>query len=148
MANVTVWHMIIQNLIEFIQSHPENTFTYVEAGSKDPDNYDLANKGALFLVRDRESVESIANNTKGTVSLYGEIYTRDDSPDGMQGYAKLADLEAAFNKILLEWLYSVSKNTAGIDVIDLRISDVIGDADSLRPILGSRSTVKIIWSNL
>lgn len=139
--------MIIQNLIEFIQSHPENTFTYVEAGSKDPDNYDLADKGALFLVRDRESVESIAN-TKGTVSLYAEIYTRDDSPDGMHGYVKLADLESVFNKILLEWLYSASKNTAGIDVIDLRISDVIGDADSLRPILGSRSTVKIIWSNL
>lgn len=144
---ITTWQILINSLLTHVKLKKSCLFEYVDAGSRDPNNYDLNIGGALFIVRDKELLTSVHNAT-GMVSLYVEIFTRDDSPDGEQGYHKLAKLETEFGKLLYDWLYKVNREELGIDIININITEVIGDVDSFRPILGSRTTVKITWSNL
>ena len=81
--------------------------------------------------------------------FFVENWVRCDDPDPIDGYKMLSDQEDAFRAALHDWFYAQQvdeTNDVNADLMNLEIDDVIGDADSRRPILGSRTTIRITWS--
>ena len=47
---------------------------------------------------------------------------------------------------LTAWAYQATPATVGSDVTQIQVDETIGDADSRRPTLGSRTTIRVTWS--
>lgn len=147
-----VWYDIIKSLYDYLKAIAPTR--HISCGALEPGDVDLsadANglSGAIFLIRDREYDEKIHHGGEGVVTFYVENWVRSDNPDPLDGYTALSAQEASFREALTTWFYAqqqVDTNTVNADLINLEIDETIGDADSRRPILGSRTTVQVTWS--
>lgn len=157
------WYDILKSLRDYLVGLPTTASEgvtllrparHIEGGALNPDDLDLSADangltGAIFLIRDREPDEKIHHGGEGVAVLFVENWVRCDEPDPIDGYAMLSDQESAFCAALNAWFYSQqvsTTNDVNADLINLEIDEVIGDADSRRPILGSRTTIRITWS--
>lgn len=157
------WYDILKSLRDYLVALPTTAgegvtmlrpARYIEGGALSPDDMDLSADadgltGAIFLIRDREPDEKIHHGGEGVVVFFVENWVRCDDPDPIDGYKVLSDQENAFRAALNAWFYSQQAdetNDVNADLMNLEIDDVIGDADSRRPILGSRTTIRITWS--
>ncbi len=148
---MAVWYVIIDELRTYLRTQPTPAARHIEGGALDPENLDLSADangltGAIFLIRDREIVESIHKGGEGVAIFYAENWIRSDNPDPLVGYAALSIQEDAFKKALTAWVYGKATATGSYDLTNLEIDETIGDADSRRPYLGSRTTVRVTWS--
>jgi len=147
-----VWYDLIKSLYDYLLL--QSVARHVACGALEPGDVDLsadANNlsGAIFLIRDREYDEQIHHGGEGVVTFYVENWVRSDNPDPLDGYTALSVQENKFRETLTAWFYAQQKidtNTVNADLINLEIDETIGDADSRRPILGSRTTIRVSWS--
>ena len=157
------WYDILKSLRDYLVALPTQAgegvtllrpARHIEGGALSPDDLDLSADadgltGAIFIIRDREPDEKIHHGGEGVAVFFIENWVRCDDPDPMDGYKELSDQEDAFRAALHDWFYAQqaeATNDVNADLINLEIDEVIGDADSRRPILGSRTTIRITWS--
>lgn len=124
----------------------DNCELSVQCGAFDPDDNLSLQHGAIYLVRDREYNENIHNGGDGLMSFWAFCWVRSDTTEPLDGYKLLGELEDLFTAVFKEWVYNVAAATVGADVMNADIEETIGDADSHRPLLGSRKTIKLTWS--
>lgn len=158
-----VWYDLIKSLHGYLVALPTTAnegvtllrpARHIEGGALEPDDLDLSAdakglSGAIFIIRDRETEEKIHHGGEGVAVFFVENWVRCDNPDPIDGYEALSTQEDAFRAALSAWFYSqqvITTNDVNADLINLEVDEVIGDADSRRPILGSRTTIRITWS--
>lgn len=145
---MAVWYEVIAQLRDFIRAAA--IVKFVEGGALNPEDFNLAAEngktGAIFLIRDREVGESLLKNSGGQMVFFVENWVYSDDVDPLEGYRVLAAQEAAFKKLLRNWVYERAAQNSGFDILDVSLEETIGDADSRRPYLGSRMSVELQWS--
>lgn len=144
---MAAWCDILISLRDFLVADGTLSGKTIKAGALDPDDFNSAiSSGLIFVYRDREYDESLHNGGEGLITLCVECWTRDDSVDPAAGYAKLAALEDLFTTALDTWVRTLDVSLLGTDVLNASVIESIGDTDSKRPVIGSRKTIKITWS--
>lgn len=167
-----VWYKILAALKAHLAA--AQVAQIIELGAINPENLDLepgvdGRYGAVFLVRGRETEEELFNGGEGTAYFYAENWVRSDDPDPADGYRLLAAQEARCKAAMAEFfamndpvpdvevftvrelppngveVYAVGK-AGPIDIVYTSLEETVGDADSVRPRVGSRMTVKVQWS--
>lgn len=167
-----VWYKILAALKAHLVA--AQVAQIVELGALDPENLDLApgrdgRYGAIFLVRGKETEEELFNGGEGVAYFYVENWVRSDDPDPAEGYRLLAAQEARCKAAMAEFfamndpvsnvevstmrelppnaveVYAVGE-AEPVDIIYTSLEETVGDADSVRPRVGSRMTVKVQWS--
>jgi hypothetical protein len=113
----------------------------VDAGAGTVLDTSLAN-GAVFILRDTEPTKSVYNGTEGSAVIIFEAWTRDDGTDPATAYDKLSTFESKIEEILIKWHLDGTLPM----VTNIEIGSALGDADSFRPTVGSRTSVTIKWS--
>ena len=140
-GNAVVWLEIMKELQEaFADVAP-----HVIVGALEPADY--ANDGVVFLIRDGESIQSLKSlheDMQGTVNLLIENWVRDDTTDIYNGYGKLAEQEDKMIESLKSWL--VNRNTDNFSILSCNVGEIISDGDAKRPLVGSRMSLDIIYS--
>lgn len=142
------WYKIIAALKEYLAV--AQVARVVEVGALDPESLDLAPSedgryGAVFLVRGKEEEEELFHGGEGTAYFYAENWVRSDDPDPAEGYRLLAEQEARCKEAMAAF-FITGEPTPGVDLVYASLKETIGDADSVRPRVGSRMTVKVQWS--
>ena len=101
-------------------------------------------KGLIYLMRDRErpSNTDLVPDTSIQISL--DTWVQSDNKNLAVGYEALARLENAVMEALREYEETVTWVTDGVQLMQLKISETAGDGDSVRPLVGSRTSLEII----
>ena len=101
-------------------------------------------KGLIYLMRDRErpSNTDLVPDTSIQISL--DTWVQSDNKNLAVGYEALARLENAVIEALREYEETVTWVTDGVQLMQLKITETAGDGDSVRPLVGSRTSLEII----
>lgn len=101
-------------------------------------------KGLIYLMRDRErpSNTDLVPDTRIQISL--DTWVQSDNKNLAVGYEALARLENAVMEALREYEETVTWVTDGVQLMQLKITETAGDGDSVRPLVGSRTSLEII----
>ncbi len=101
-------------------------------------------KGLIYLMRDRErpSNTDLVPDTSIQISL--DTWVQSDNKNLAVGYEALARLENAVMEALREYEETVTWVTDGVQLMQLKITETAGDGDSVRPLVGSRTSLEII----
>ena len=101
-------------------------------------------KGLIYLMRDRErpSNTDLVPDTSIQISL--DTWVQSDNKNLAVGYEALARLENAVMEALREYEKTVTWVTDGVQLMQLKITETAGDGDSVRPLIGSRTSLEII----
>ncbi len=101
-------------------------------------------KGLIYLMRDRErpSNTDLVPDTSIQISL--DTWVQSDNKNLTVGYEALARLENAVMEALREYEETVTWVTDGVQLMQLKITETAGDGDSVRPLVGSRTSIEII----
>lgn len=121
----------------------------VTIGGINPAQMEVDERGAIILMRGEEEPgdENVVNGL--SVTLFLEAWVREDDPDVRNGYVRLSALEAHIDEVFTQIRTDVGalENVMINDryqLVDIRVTGRVGDADSLRPLLGSQYTIKAI----
>jgi hypothetical protein len=101
-------------------------------------------KGLIYLMRDRErpSNTDLVPDTSIQISL--DTWVQSDNKNLTVGYEALSRLENAVMEALREYEETVTWVTDGVQLMQLKITETAGDGDSVRPLVGSRTSLEII----
>lgn len=101
-------------------------------------------KGLIYLMRDRErpSNTDLVPDTSIQISL--DTWVQSDNKNLAVGYEALARLENAVMEALREYEETVTWVTDGVQLMRVRIIETGGDDGSVRPLVGSRTSLEII----
>lgn len=121
----------------------------VTIGGINPAQMEVDERGVIILMRGEEEPgdENVVNGL--SVTLFLEAWVREDDPDVRNGYVRLSALEAHIDEVFTQIRTDVGalENAMINDryqLVDIRVTGRVGDADSLRPLLGSQYTIKAI----
>ena len=101
-------------------------------------------KGLIYLMRDRErpSNTDLVPDTSIQISL--DTWVQSDNENLTVGYEALARLENAVMEALREYEETVTWVTDGVQLMRVSIIETGGDDGSVRPLVGSRTSLEII----
>ena len=148
---MAIWYEVIRDLRDHLRALPTPPARHIEAGALVPQDMELtadANglTGAIFLIRDREPDENIHKGGEGVAMILAENWIRCDDPDPITGYEALSKQEDAFKQALTKWVYERATANGTYDLINVEIDETLGDVDSNRPFIGSRTSIRVSWS--
>jgi len=92
--------------------------------------------------RERPSNTDLVPDTSIQISL--DTWVQSDNKNLTVGYEALARLENAVMEALREYEETVTWVTDGVQLMQLKITETAGDGDSVRPLVGSRTSLEII----
>lgn len=101
-------------------------------------------KGLIYLMRDRErpSNTDLVPDTSIQISL--DTWVQSDNKNLAVGYEALARLENAVMDALRRYEETVTWVADGVQLLQLKITETAGDGDSVRPLVGGRTSLEII----
>lgn len=145
---MAVWYDVLISLRDFLIAQPSLSGVTVKLGAINPNNMikEVTEGGAIFIARDREVKEKLIKGGDGVIEIMVFCYERSDDKDPADGYQKLSALEDGFNSALTQWAHTVTAGTLGADIIYAEVDETMGDLDAMRPLIGSKKTVRIEWS--
>ena len=140
-----IWYDIIADLKTTLAAIPGLADANLYAGRPAA----LKHYPTILILRDRDLdmsayTSGLVGGPKGAADLYVETWVREDDADPGVGYAALAEIEDLIVAGIQSWALSVGSRL-GAD-IEIEIPEIIGDADSYRPDLGSRLQLRVNWS--
>lgn len=150
---MAVWCTVLTELQSFLVEN--KVAKIIECGAMLPDDYNFSIdknglQGGIFLIRDREYNQEIKNmhgGRQGLITIFAENWVRSDDVNPLVGYNLLSAQEDRFQQCLKDWVVNrINNESETFSIIDAEIEEVIGDADSKRPLVGSRTTIKITYS--
>ena len=126
-----------------------NSNVDVSLGAIPPQHLNVGIGGHVVLMRGDEALGNAMDTKVLDVTVYLEAWVREDSPELEYGYANLSELEMTIDKALtllrdrvtrLDTKYCVLDEK--YQLMDLVVERRIGDADSIRPHVGSQYTIR------
>ena len=126
-----------------------NSNVDVSLGAIPPQHLNVGIGGQVILMRGDEALGNVKDTKTLDVTVYLEAWVREDSPELEYGYANLSELEMTIDKALtllrdrvtrLDTKYCVVDKK--YQLMDLVVERRIGDADSIRPHVGSQYTIR------
>lgn len=101
-------------------------------------------KGLIFLQRDRERPvnDDLVQDTRVQVSV--DTWVKSSASYLEKGYRALARLEGALMDALRRYEKETTYIADDVQLMRVRIIETGGDGDSVRPLVGSRTTIEII----
>ena len=126
-----------------------NSNVDVSLGAILPQHLNVGIGGQVILMRGDEALGNAKDTKTLDVTVYLEAWVREDSPKLEYGYASLSELEKTVDKALTHLRERVTKLDTKYCVLDeqyqlmdLVVERRIGDADSIRPHVGSQYTIR------
>lgn len=126
-----------------------NSNVEVSLGAIPPQHLNVGIGGHVVLMRGDEALGNAKDTRTLDVTVYLEAWVREDSPKLEYGYASLSELETTVDKALThlrERVTKLDKHYCVLDdkyqLMDLVVERRIGDADSIRPHVGSQYTIR------
>ena len=139
-----LWLIVLKSLRDHLQA--AKIADDVIIGGYNPRNVrpNPKGKGLIYLMRDRErpSNTDLVPDTRIQISL--DTWVQSDNKNLAVGYEALARLENAVMEALREYEETVTWVTDGVQLMQLKITETAGDGDSVRPLVGSRTSLEII----
>lgn len=134
-----IWWLFIKHLRDYARLQPELQGVDIRAGSKKPkDPYPC-----LEIIWDSENGFSLFDNTKGELSLWLDLWIRNDDKDPSMAYDVLADLMERVCAVLVRWSEVIDSE---LDITTkLDVKDAISDAETNRPLAGTRMILNLTW---
>lgn len=131
-----MWLQVLKEVQKRLRSVTEA----VHLGFVHPQNIriDARSQGVVYLIRDREYQDNNDLIPETIVSFYADLWTRSDAKDLSVGYEKIADLEDKVESVLMDIRDNVAYIDGNIRLLDLTITQKLGDLDSVRPDIGVR----------
>ncbi len=134
-----IWWLFIKHLRDYAKQQPELIGVDIRAGSKKPkDPYPC-----VEIIWDSENGFSLFNNTKGELSLWLDLWIRNDDKDPSAAYDALADLMDRVCTVLVRWSNTLQRDLGYVTTIDVK--DAVSDAETNRPLAGTRMILFIEW---
>lgn len=101
-------------------------------------------KGLIYLMRDRErpASEDLVQDTSVQISL--DTWVQSDDKNLTVGYEALARLENAVMDALRRYEKETTYIADGVQLMRVRMIETGGDDGSVRPLVGSRTSLEII----
>ena len=137
--------MVWLEIIKELQSALMDVAPHIVVGALEPADY--ANDGVLFIIRDGESIstlKSLHEDMQGKIDLLIENWVRDDSTDIYNGYGKLAQQEQGTIDAIKSWL--IERDATNFSILTCNIDEIISDGDAKRPLVGSRMSLSLTYS--
>lgn len=126
-----------------------NSNVEVSLGAIPPQHLNVGIGGHVVLMRGDEALGNAKDTRIFDVTVYLEAWVREDSLNLEYGYASLSELEITIDKALThlrERVTKLDKHYCVLDgkyqLMDLVVERRIGDADSIRPHVGSQYTIR------
>ena len=151
---MSVWYRVLEEIQDVLIQN--KVARIVEMGALNPNDFDFTLskksqlKDGIFIYRDREyneNVQNMHNSKEGTVTVYLECWVRNDNPNPRCGYKDLSELEDKVEKVLRQYVLDrVNDEDSSFALLDIESLETIGDADSKRPLVGSRKNLKISYA--
>ncbi|HML33853.1 hypothetical protein [Sporomusa sphaeroides] len=139
MKQYLMWWLLIKHLRDFSQLQPELNGVDVRAGAKKPkDPYPC-----MEIIWDSEDGFSLYKTEKGELNLWIDLWIRNDNKDPSAAYEVMADLMERVCTVLVRWSDALLKERKISTNIDVK--DAISDAETNRPLIGTRMVIKIDW---
>lgn len=98
---------------------------------------------AVLILRNVEAGIDYHRQAKGEISLWIELWVRNDSKSPIDAYTDLNTLENLYLTAFSDWTKALCDDL-GI-AAKVTIPHFVGDAERVRPLCGSQSTVNIEW---
>lgn len=142
-----MWYETLKALKRVINE--VNSNVEVSLGAIPHQHLNVGIGGHIVLMRGDEALGNVKDTKTLDVTVYLEAWVREDSPELEYGYASLSELEKTVDKALtllrdrvtrLDTKYCVLDQK--YQLMDLVVERRIGDADSIRPLVGSQYTIR------
>lgn len=134
-----MWWLLIKHLRDYAKLQPELTGVDIRAGTKKPkDPYPC-----MEIIWDSEDGFSLYRNNKGELNLWVDLWIRNNDKDPSAAYEVLADLMERVCTVLVRWSDALLEE---LEIsADIQVKDAISDAESNRPLAGTRMVINVKW---
>lgn len=134
-----MWWLLIKHLRDYAKIQPELTGVDIRAGAKKPkDPYPC-----MEIIWDSEDGFSLYRNNKGELNLWVDLWIRNNDKDPSAAYEVLADLMERVCTVLVRWSDDLLEE---LEIsADIQVKDAISDAESNRPLAGTRMVINVKW---
>lgn len=119
-------------------------------GAINPKALDVGKNGSVLLIRGNETANQLETHTERIVTFYMELWTKEHGKDVGNAYESIDRLEQVVDGALTDYrekVLSLYEEDAflndNLQVLDVVITDKVGDMDSMRPLIGVQYTVQV-----
>lgn len=139
-----LWFKVLESLRDYLRTADIADQVYI-GGYKPSDVRPNENgKGLIFIQRDRErpASDDLVQDMRVQVSV--DTWVKSSVSYLEKGYRALAHLEGALMAALRRYEKETTYIADGVQLMRVRIIETGGDGDSVRPLVGSRTSLEII----
>lgn len=139
-----LWFKVLESLRDYLRTADIADQVYI-GGYKPSDVRPNENgKGLIFIQRDRErpAGDDLVQDMRVQVSV--DTWVKSGVSYLEKGYRALAHLEGALMAALRRYEKETTYIADGVQLMRVRIIETAGDGDSVRPLVGSRTSLEII----
>ena len=139
-----LWLKVLKSLRDYL--HAADIADQVILGGYKPSDVrpDENGKGLIFIQRDRErpAGDDLVQDMRVQISV--DAWVQSSSKDPTKGYEAIARLEGALMDALRRYEQETVYIADRVQLMRVRIVETGGDGDSVRPLVGSRTSLEII----
>ena len=139
-----LWLKVLKSLRDYL--HAADIADQVILGGYKPSDVrpDENGKGLIFIQRDRErpAGDDLVQDMRVQISV--DTWVQSSSKDLTKGYEAMARLEGALMDALRRYEQETVYIADRVQLMRVRIVETGGDGDSVRPLVGSRTSLEII----
>ena len=139
-----LWLKVLKSLRDYL--HASEIADAVILGGYKPGDVrpDENSKGLIFIQRDRErpAGDDLVQDMRVQISV--DTWVQSSSKDPTKGYEAIARLEGALMDALRRYEQETVYIADRVQLMRVRIVETGGDGDSVRPLVGSRTSLEII----
>lgn len=139
-----LWLKVLKSLRDYL--HAADIADQVILGGYKPSDVrpDENGKGLIFIQRDRErpAGDDLVQDMRVQISV--DTWVQSSSKDLTKGYEAIARLEGALMDALRRYEQETVYIADRVQLMRVRIVETGGDGDSVRPLVGSRTSLEII----
>ena len=138
-----LWFKVLESLRDYLCAADIADQVYIGGYKPSDVRPDENGKGLIFIQRDRErpASDDLVQDMRVQVSV--DTWVKSSVSYLEKGYRALARLEGALMEALRRYEQETTYIADGVQLMRVRIIETGGDGDSVRPLVGSRTSIEI-----
>ena len=139
-----LWLKVLESLRDYLRAADIADQVYIGGYKPSDVRPDENGKGLIFIQRDRErpAGDDLVQDMRVQISV--DAWVQSSSKDLTKGYEAIARLEGALMDALRRYEQETVYIADRVQLMRVRIVETGGDGDSVRPLVGSRTSLEII----